>query len=107
MLVQGGAVAHIARSIDVDAPPDTVHREWLRFEDVPSCPAHALVTNVRWRAEVLTLEPTPRGTRITLKVEYDPAEGDAGLPGRLDTVLRSFRSFFGRRHVAEAVAQQA
>jgi hypothetical protein len=100
-------VTHIARSIEVDAPVDTIHQEWLRFEDLPRCAAHSLVANVRWRAEVLTLEPTRAGTRITLKIEYDPSGGDAGLPCRLETVLQSFKSFFELRHESLMGAQPA
>jgi hypothetical protein len=96
-------VAHIARSVDVDAPVDRVHEEWLRFEDLPRCPAHTVSGNVRWRAEVLTFQPMPSGTRVTLKIEYDPGGADAGLPRRLEGVLRSFSAFLGaRRAGAEA-----
>ncbi len=86
-------MAHVARSIEVDAPVETVHREWLEFEDSPRCAVHSLGAGVRWRAEVLTFEPMGARTRVTLKVEFDPAGADAGLPGRLDAVLRSFVSF--------------
>jgi hypothetical protein len=100
-------LAQIERSVNVDAPVDTVHEEWLRFEDRPSCAVHALVSSVRWRAEVLTLEPRPDGTRITLKIEYDPGGADAGLPRRLEGVLQSFTSFFERRHARAEVASPA
>ncbi len=100
-------MAHIARSIDVAAPVDTVHEEWLHFEERPRCPAHSLSAMVKWRAEVLTMEPTRTGTRITLKVEYDAAGGDPGLSGRIEAALQSFTSFFEARHGRAAAAQPA
>jgi hypothetical protein len=95
-------VPHVARSIEVDAPVETIHQEWLRFESLPRCAAHSLVANVRWRAEVLTLEPTRTGTRITLKIEYEPCGTEAALPCRLETLLRSFVSFLELRERAMA-----
>ncbi len=100
-------MAHIARSVDVDAPVDTVHQEWLRFEDLPRCAVHAIVTNVRWRAEVLTFQPLPAGTRITLKIEYDPGAADAALPRRLEAVLQSFTAFFEARGARAEIAPTA
>ncbi len=99
-------MAHIARSVEVDAPVDTIHKEWLRFEERPRCAAHALHDNLKWRAEVLTLEPIPRGTRITLKLEYDPCEGAAALPRRLEAVLQSFTAFFERTRAPVAAQAQ-
>lgn len=96
-------MAHITRSIDVDAPVDTIHQQWLRFEKLPRCAAHSMVVNVRWRAEVLTFEPIPAGTRVTLRIDYDPAGGDAGLSRRVEGVLQSFASFF-EWHRSSAVA---
>jgi uncharacterized membrane protein len=100
-------VAQIARSIDLDAPVDTVHEEWLRFEELPRSAAQSLVANVRWRAEVLTLKPTRSGTRITFRVEYDASGGEAVLPSRLDSLLRSFASFFELRRGRVTAAQPA
>jgi hypothetical protein len=100
-------VAHVARSIEVEGPVDTVHQEWLRFEELPRCAAHCLVTNVKWRAEVLTIEPIRTGTRITVKLEYEPFAGDSALACRLDAMLESFASFFEMRSERAAVAQPA
>lgn len=80
-------------------PVDTVHEQWTRFEGLPSYQAHEMVAHVRWRAEVLTLEPMERGTRLTLRIEYEPDAGgsDGGLASRMERVLRSFLSFMDRR----------
>lgn len=90
-------MAHIARSIEVDAPVDTIHDEWQRFEELPRCAAHTLTANVKWRAEVLTLQPTPAGTRITLKLEYEASGGDPRLSCRLEALLESFTRFVAAR----------
>ncbi len=100
-------MAHITRSVDVDAPVDTVQEEWQRFEDLPRCAAHTLTANVRWRAEVLTLQPTLAGTRITVKIEYEPSGADAGLSCRLEAVLQSFTRFFEARRGRPVLAQLA
>ncbi len=89
-------MAHIARSVEVDAPVDVIHQQWLRFEELPRCAVHAVVAHVRWRAEVLTFEPISAGTRITLRIDYDPSGGDPGLTRRLDAALQSFLAFFDR-----------
>ena len=93
-------MAHITRSIELDAPVDTIHEQWLRFEALPRCAVHSMVANVRWRAEVLTFEPKGNGTRITLKIEYDPTADDEVLSRRLDGVLQSFTAFFERQREA-------
>ena len=100
-------MAQVKRSIEVGAPAERVHEEWLRFEDLPRCPAHALAVNVRWRAEVLSFQPISSGTRITLKLEFDPGGADEGLPRRLEAVLKSFTAFFEARLGSRAVAQPA
>lgn len=89
-------MAQVKRSIELDAPVDTIHAQWLRFEALPRCPVHSLAANVRWRAEVLTLEPLEKGTRVTLKLEYDPGGDDAKLALRLEAALQAFRAFFER-----------
>jgi hypothetical protein len=86
-------VPQIARAVEVNAPVETIEEQWQRFEDLPRCAAHTLTVNVKWRAEVLTFEPIRTGTRITLKVEYEPGAGEAVLPSRLDAVLQSFVAF--------------
>lgn len=100
-------MAHVARSIEVDAPVDTIHEEWLRFEALPRCAAHSVVANVKWRAEVLTLQPTDTGTRITLKIEFEPSGGEEALPCRLDAMLQGFTSFFNMRRQHAMMAQPA
>jgi uncharacterized membrane protein len=86
-------VAHIARSIDVDVPVQSVHERWTRFEELPRFAAHALEGHVRWRAEVLTFEPRGGGTRVTLRIDYDPSRPDPALPSRLERTLERFRAF--------------
>ena len=83
----------IARAVEVNAPVEMIEEQWQRFEDLPRCAAHTLTVNVKWRAEVLTFEPIRTGTRIILKVEYEPGGAEAGLPSRLDAVLQSFVAF--------------
>lgn len=97
-------MAQIARAVEVEAPVETIEQQWQRFEDLPRCAAHAVVTNVKWRAEVLTFEPIRTGTRITLKIEYEPGGAEAGLPSRIDAVLQSFVSFLelGRERAMSA-----
>ena len=97
----------IARVVEVDAPVDTIQAQWERFEGLPRCAVHSVVANVRWRAEVLTFEPIESGTRITLKIEYEPGGCDAALPCRLESVLRSFVAFFEVGRARTAVAQPA
>ncbi|HEX9050796.1 MAG TPA: hypothetical protein VF841_09710 [Anaeromyxobacter sp.] len=100
-------MAQIARAVEVNAPVETIEEQWQRFEDHPRCAAHTLTVNVRWRAEVLTFEPIRTGTRITLKVEYEPGGAEAGLPDRLEAVLQGFVSFLELRRGCPLAAQPA
>jgi uncharacterized membrane protein len=86
-------VAHIARSIEVDEPVQAIYEQWMRFEELPRCAAHSLEGPVRWRAEVLTFEPRGGGTRVTLRVDYDPSRPDPALPARVERTLEGFRAF--------------
>ncbi|HET8540792.1 MAG TPA: hypothetical protein VFL83_13055 [Anaeromyxobacter sp.] len=88
-------MAHVARSVDIGAPAEALHEQWLRWEALPRCAAGSVAAGIRWRAEVLTFQPIPGGTRVTLKVEYDEAGGDPGIAGRLERVLRGFAAFAG------------
>ncbi len=99
-------MAQVKRTIELHEPVDTVHEQWTRFEGLPCYHAHQLVAQVRWRAEVLTLEPMDQGTRLTLRIEYegDPAQGDGGLSGRMERVLRSFAAFMERQALQPSVA---
>ncbi len=97
----------IARAVEVNAPVDVIHQQWEYFENLPRCAAHSLVANVRWRAEVLTLEPIDTGTRITLKIEYEPGGVEAALPCRLDAVLQSFVRFLELRRQCPLAAHPA
>ena len=97
-------MAHVSRSIEVDAQVDTVHEQWLRFEAAPGSPVAAICAQVRWRAEVLTLEPLGDRTRITLKIEFEPGGAANALPARMDAALRGFAAARERRRpVAEAL----
>ncbi len=98
-------MAQIARAVEVNAPVEVIEEQWQRFEDLPRCAAHTLTVNVKWRAEVLTFEPLDVGTRITLKVEYQPGGAEAGLPCRIDAVLQSFVSFLRLRSACPLEAQ--
>ena len=86
-------MAQIARAVEVNAPVNVIEEQWARFEDLPRCAAHGVVENVRWRAEVLTFEPIATGTRITLKIEFEPGGAEARLPRRLESALQGFISF--------------
>ncbi len=99
-------MAQIARAVEVSAPVDVIHQQWERFEMLPRCAAHSLTVNVKWRAEVLTLEPIESGTRITLKIEYEPGGVEAALPCRMDAVLQSFVRFLELRRACPLAAQQ-
>jgi hypothetical protein len=57
---------------------------------------------VRWRAEVLTFEPSGDGTRVTLRVDYDASAGDAGLSRALERALEAFRAFLAERFAPAA-----
>ena len=87
-------MAQVARAVEVDAPVETIQRQWESFESLPRCAARCVVANVRWRAEVLTFEPIDGGTRVTLKIEYEPGGREAALPRRIDAALESFVSVF-------------
>jgi hypothetical protein len=41
-----------------------------------------------------SFEPIGEGTRVTLKIEYEPGGREAALPRRIDAALESFVSFF-------------
>ncbi len=99
-------MSKVTKTIQLHVPVDTVHEQWTRFEGLPVYLAHQMVARVRWRAEVLTLEPNEQGTRLTLRIEYepDPVHGDGGLAGRMERVLRSFRSFLDRQAVPVSAA---
>ncbi len=97
-------MAQVTRAVEVNAPVETIQRQWECFESLPRCAAHCVVANVKWRAEVLTFEPIKAGTRITLKIEYEPGGCEAALPRRIDAALQSFVSFFQMgRHEATAM----
>ncbi len=100
-------MAQVARAVEVSAPVETIERQWERFESLPRCPAHGVVANVKWRAEVLTFEPIATGTRITLKIEYAPGGGEAALPRRVDAALQAFLSFLGLARADASAAQPA
>jgi hypothetical protein len=99
-------MAQVIRSIEVDAPVDAVHAEWLRFEELPRCAAHTLTAGLRWRAEVVTFEPIGPRTRVKLRVEYEPTGAEATLPLRMETVLQAF-AYFRERDGAIAVEARA
>lgn len=89
----------------MNAPVETIERRWERWEALPCSAVHAVVANVKWRAEVLTFEPIASGTRIKLKIEYEPGGCEAALPGRIDAALEGFVAFLASgRGAAQAQA---
>ncbi len=100
-------MAQIARAVEVSAPVEIIQAQWERFEGLPRCAVHSLVANVKWRAEVLTFEPIRTGTRISLKIEYEPGGCDGALARRLETVLQSFLSFLEPTRACRMAAEPA
>ncbi len=100
-------MAQIARAVEVNAPVEVIQAQWERFEDLPRCGIHSLTENVKWRAEVLTFEPLRVGTRISLKIEYEPGECDVVLPRRIESVLASFVEFLEPGRGARTTAEPA
>jgi hypothetical protein len=90
-------VAHITRTIELAHPVAVISQRWNEFEQSPRCPVAAVEARLRWRAEVLTFEPRGDGTRLTLRIDYDPAAGDLAVAHGLDGVLEGFRSFLAER----------
>ncbi len=93
-------MAQVERAVEVNAPVETIERRWERFEALPCCAVHGVVANVKWRAEVLTFEPIESGTRIKLKIEYEPGGCEAALPSRIDAALASFVAFLSAGRAA-------
>ena len=100
-------MAQIVRAVEVNAPVELIERQWQRFEDLPRCGIHSLTENIKWRAEVLTFEPIRTGTRVSLKIEYEPGGCDAALPRRLESVLQGFLSFLAPGREGRAAASPA
>ncbi len=100
-------MAQIARAVEVNAPVDVIQQQWELFENLPRCAANPVVANVRWRAEVLTFEPIDTGTRITLKIEYEPGGVEAALPCRMDAMLQGFVRFLDLRRECPLAALPA
>jgi hypothetical protein len=90
-------VAHIARTIELPEPVAVVSERWTEFERTPRYAIHEEEARVRWRAEVLTFEPAGDGTRVTLRIDYDPSAGAAGLSRGVELTLEGFRSFLSER----------
>ncbi len=93
-------MARISRTIEVAEPVDVVSERWAEFERTPRHGIDAAVSRVRWRAEVLTLEPAGDATRLTLRIDYDEASGDVGLARSVERALEGFRSFLAERRGA-------
>jgi hypothetical protein len=92
-------VAHITRTIELAEPVGVVSERWNDFEKTQRCEVEQAKARVRWRAEVLTFEPKGDGTRVTLRVDYEPGAGDAGLSltRSIERALEAFRSFLAEQ----------
>lgn len=95
-------MANISRSIDVQEPVDAVNERWAEFEKLPRCTLAGTEARVRWRAEVLTFEPRGDSTRVTVRIDYDPAGGDAGLSRSIEDTLQAFKTFAESRAAGAA-----
>lgn len=95
-------MAHVIRSIELAQPVALVSERWTEFEKTPTYAVAEAQARVRWRAEVLTFEPLPDGTRVTLRIDYDPSAADAGLSGCVEHALEAFRSFLAERFAPAA-----
>ena len=104
-------MAHITRTIELAEPVGVVSERWNDFERTQRCDVEQAKARVRWRAEVLTFEPTGDGTRVTLRVDYEPGAGDAGgLSRSIERALEGFRSFLAEQFSPaawQAVAEPA
>lgn len=83
----------IAQSIEVTEPVSVAYEQWMRFEQVPVPAVDEIEAHLRWRSEVLTFEPRGEGTRVTLRIDYEPSESDGELTARLRGALEDFRAF--------------
>ncbi len=90
-------MAHITRSIELAQPVAVISEGWAEFERTPRYGVDTTAARVRWRAEVLTFEPIGDGTRVTLRIDYDPAGGDGGLPRKIEAALEAFRVYLAER----------
>ncbi len=91
-------MARISRSIEVDEPVDTITARWSEFERTPRDLTGGAVSRIRWRSEVLTFEPTGGGTRVTLRIDYEPSPGDSLLPRAVEAALEAFLMFLTERN---------
>lgn len=83
----------VTRSIELAESAGTIAEQWWAFERTPRYLLGVALARLRWRAEVLTFEPIGAGTRVTLRIDYEPSGGDAGLSARIDSALEDFRVF--------------
>ena len=90
-------MAHVTRSIELAEPVGAITEQWTVFERTPRYLVGKAMARLRWRAEVLTFEPRGTGTRVTLRIDYEPSEGDAWLSVRVEEALEEFRSFLAQR----------
>lgn len=90
-------MAHITRTIEIAEPVGVVSERWNEFERTQRCDVEQAKARVRWRAEVLTFEPKGDCTRVTLRVDYEPGAGDAGLTRSIERALEAFRSFLAEQ----------
>lgn len=95
-------MARISRSILLPEPVGTICELWTEFERTPRCAVDVVEARLRWRAEVLTFEPDGDGTRVTLRIDFEPHGSDAWLPHGIEGTLEGFRSFLTERAVSEA-----
>ncbi len=86
-------MAHFARSIELDDPVGLIYEQWIRFEELAPSAVGDAEPHIRWRAEVLSFEPRGAGTRVTLRVEFDPVRDDTGVRLRVERALERFKLY--------------
>ncbi len=96
-------MAHIEKTVEIGRPVAAVYRHWAECEEFPRFldglkEMGLAETHLRWRAEVLTFAPKGKGTRLTLRIDYDAIGANVeraleSVSRRVQRDLELFRSF--------------
>ena len=96
-------MAYIEKSVEIGKPVAAVYRHWAECEEFPRFldglkELGVSDAHLRWRAEVLTFAPRGKGTRVTLRIDYDAIGANVeralqSVSRRLQRDLELFRSF--------------